>query len=81
MQFCLILLADGDFFHLLITFANSLNPDQDQQNVGFAFYSLIVFQKKLFETVNFEKKSADNNKTMKYYPVSKELINHTAIML
>ena len=27
-------LASGDFYCLLITFANSLDPDQDQQNVG-----------------------------------------------
>ena len=27
-------LASGDFCHLLIFFANSLDPDQDQQNVG-----------------------------------------------
>ena len=27
-------LASGDFFRLLITFANSLDPDQGQQNVG-----------------------------------------------
>ena len=27
-------LASGDFCRLLITFANSLDPDQDQQNVG-----------------------------------------------
>ena len=26
-------LTSGDFFRLLITFANSLDPDQDQQNV------------------------------------------------
>ena len=26
--------ASGDFCCLLITFANSLDPDQDQQNVG-----------------------------------------------
>ena len=26
--------ASGDFCHLLITFANSLDPDQAQQNVG-----------------------------------------------
>ena len=30
----LTLLASGNFFCLLKTFANSLNPDQDQQNVG-----------------------------------------------
>ena len=27
-------LASSDFCHLLKTFANSLDPDQDQQNVG-----------------------------------------------
>ena len=27
-------LARGDFCHLLITFANSLDPDQDRLNVG-----------------------------------------------
>ena len=27
-------LASCDFCRLLITFANSLDPDQDQQNVG-----------------------------------------------
>ena len=26
--------ASGDFCHLLITFANSLDPHQDRQNVG-----------------------------------------------
>ena len=29
-----IFLASGNFFRLLITFANSLDPDQDRQNVG-----------------------------------------------
>ena len=28
------ILASGDFCHLLITFANSLDPDQDWQYVG-----------------------------------------------
>ena len=27
-------LASGNFYHLLISFANSLDPDQDRQNVG-----------------------------------------------
>ena len=27
-------LARGDFHHWLITFTNSLDPDQDRQNVG-----------------------------------------------
>ena len=30
----LTLLTSGDFTCLLITFANSLDPDQDRQNVG-----------------------------------------------
>ena len=25
--------VSGDFYHLLITFANSLDPDQAQQNI------------------------------------------------
>ena len=29
-----ITVASGDFCHLLITFANSLDPDQALQNVG-----------------------------------------------
>ena len=44
-------LARSDFFHLLISFANSLDPDQDQQNVGPDTVYKIVFEK-----VNFEKK-------------------------
>ena len=27
-------LASGDQYRLLVTFANSLDPDQDRQNVG-----------------------------------------------
>ena len=30
----MIRLESGDFCHLLITFINSLDPDQDRQNVG-----------------------------------------------
>ena len=45
---------------LLINFANSLVPDQDQQNVGpdsgfKPFDTLIVYLKEFFEKVNFEK--------------------------
>ena len=29
-----LFLATGDFCHLLITFANGLDPDQDHPNVG-----------------------------------------------
>ena len=60
---------------VLITFANSLDPDQDRQNVGKPFDTLIVFLKEIFEkkSVSFEKKSADN-KNMKSYQACKELI-------
>ena len=37
------------------------------------FDSLIVFLKESFENVNFEKKSADNNKNIKNYTTCKKL--------
>ena len=37
------------------------------------FDTLIVFLNEFFENVNFQKKSADDNKSMKNYPVCKEL--------
>ena len=36
------------------------------------FDSLIVFMKEFFEKVNFEKKSVNDNKSMKNYPACKE---------
>ena len=52
-------LATGDFCRLLITFTNSLVPDQDRQNVVPDLdpnrLTLIVFLKEFFEKVNFEK--------------------------
>ena len=50
-------LARGDFCCLLITLANSLDPDQDQQNVGpdldpILFDALIVFLEEYFEKKN-----------------------------
>ena len=52
-------LASGDFCHLLITFANSLELDQDRQNVGPDLdpncFTMIVFRKIFFEQVYFEK--------------------------
>ena len=50
-------LASGEFYSLLITFANSLDPEQDQQNAGLDQNPnhLIVFLKEFMETVNFEK--------------------------
>ena len=43
-------LATGDFCHLLINYANSLDPDQDRQNnSGFKpFETLMVFLKVFF---------------------------------
>ena len=61
------LLNSGDFCGLLVTFANSLD-DQDRHSVGNDqglnhFDTLIVFLKEIFEKVNFEKKSRDDNKS------------------
>ena len=68
-------LAGGEFCCLLITFANSLDPDQDRLNVGPDLVpnglTLIMVLKEFFEKVNFQKKSADNNKGMKNYPACK----------
>ena len=67
----------NDFCRLLITFANSLDPGQDRQIVGPDldpnFNTLILFPKEFFEKViyNFEKKSADDNKSLKNYPICK----------
>ena len=52
----------GDIFRLLLTFANSLDPDQDQQYVGpdldpKLFDSLIEFLKEIFEKVILKKVS------------------------
>ena len=70
-------LASSDFCRLLITFANSLDPDQDRQNVGpdeapKLFDTLIVLLGLLFENGNFGKKSTDNNKSMK---ITQHLVN------
>ena len=60
-----------------ITFANSLDPDQDQQNIGDDLdpnhLTLMVFLKEFFEKLNFEKQSADDKTSMKNYPVCKDL--------
>ena len=62
-------LASSDFCNLPITFANSLDPDKDQQNVGPDLNSncltLIVFLKDFPERGNLDKKSADDNKNFK----------------
>ena len=59
---------------MLITFANSLDQDQDRQNVSPVLDPLIVFMKESFEKVNFEKKPEDENKSMKNYQACFEKI-------
>ena len=49
-----------NFANSLITFANSLDPDQAKQNIGpdldpNCFDTLVVFLKELLEKVGFEK--------------------------
>ena len=51
-----------------------MDPNQDQQNVGPDPDTISL--KEFFEKVNFEKKSADDNKSMKNYMVCKELMHH-----
>ena len=69
--------ARGNFCCLLITFANSLDPDQDQQqNVGPDLdrhsLTLIVCLKEIFEKFILKKKSPDDMKSMNNYPARKE---------
>ena len=63
------------FLFWLITFANSLDPDQARLFVGpdldRTVDTLIVFLKEFFEKVNFEK--IRRQKITKNYPACKEL--------
>ena len=65
----LSLLVATNFGCLLITIANSLDLDQDRQNISPVmdpnYFALVrVFLKEFFEKVNLEKKkSADHKKT------------------
>ena len=57
---------------LLITFAKSMDPDQDHLNVGSGskvFDTLMVFLKEFFEKVDFEK-NQQKAKTLKKIPSS-----------
>ena len=61
-------LACGDYCHMLITFANSLDPDQDQHSVHpdldpNRFDG--VFLKEFFEKVNSDKSQQTTTKTLK----------------
>ena len=53
------LLLSAATYRLLITFANSLDPNQDDKR---PFDTLAVFLKELFEKVNFEKVSRRQQK-------------------
>ena len=66
-------LASGDFRHLLITLANSLDPDQRTDLFWTVWHSDRV-PEIFLEKVNFEKKSANDNKSRKNYQACKELI-------
>ena len=50
-----------NFYDLLITFANSMDPDQDRLKV---FDALIAFLKEFFEKVNFEKSQQTTTKML-----------------
>ena len=66
-------LASDDFCRLLITFANSLDPDQDQQIVGPDLYpTCLTLLKDFFEKVNFDT-SQQRQQNPKKYPACKEL--------
>ena len=66
--------------YLLITFANSLEPDQARQYVGSDLGSncltMVVFLKEFFQKVNFEKKTADDKKHAKFPNRQKNLNAH-----
>ena len=59
--------ASGYLFHLLITCANSLDPDQDWPGSK-PFNTLIVILEKYFENINFKiKKEQMTKKSMQNY--------------
>ena len=63
---------------LLLTFANSLDPDQALRyvtSVPDCFDVLIIFLKELFEKEDL-KKNQQTSKSMKNYPARKELNGH-----
>ena len=53
-------LSSGDFSRLLITFANSLEPNQVRQNIGPDLDPNRLAFSIVFQEVNFEKKRAAN---------------------
>ena len=74
--------ASGDFCRLLITFANSLEPDQAWQNVGPDLdpncLTLWWYSWKIFFKISIFKKIHRWQKSMQNYPACKELeLTHT----
>ena len=73
--------ASGNFCRLLITFANSLDPDQARQNVepdldpkSKLFDTLMVFLKDFFKKkLILKKRIHRRQKSMQNYPACKEL--------
>ena len=66
--YVLTLRASDHFCHLLVTIANSLDPDQARQDVGPGLdpncFTLMVLSKDLFlKNVDFEKISTQQKKT------------------
>ena len=65
-------LANGDFFCLLITFANSLYPDQDQQSISLDQdpnpWTLIAFLKEFFEKFNLKKQQQQTTENHEKLP-------------
>ena len=68
-------LASVDLCHLLITFANGLDPGQDGKTLVLIWSQTAWHTDSIPERIfdNFEKKSADNNKSIKNYPACKEI--------
>ena len=75
-------LARDDFCHLLITFANSSDPDQDRQyvcaNPDSNRLTLIIFLKYFLKRVIIEKRQQTTIKSLENYPACKELITTCA---
>ena len=76
-------LASGDFRHLLICLANSLDADQGQHNIGPDLNPncLTLSVPEYLEKINFEQLT-DNDKSMKKnYPACKELTFFTYFLI
>ena len=61
----------GDFCCLLITFSNSLDPDQDRHDIcpdlNTNHLTLIVFQKEVFEKVSRRQEKHEKLPSMHYF--------------